>query len=333
MKTKKKLLADYNENRGALLFLSLFSFLDMLCVLIRGGTTVPFITLPVSLFGCFSAVIVDWAARLCAAPFYLISVAFFVFCYIKSSKHESNWLKAAAIAYSADTLLLLILFSTMKKGMLLFGLIFHLGVLFLLISALLSAKKLLSGDSSQNEKDDETEEYESEKHNTKPEIISHLSKESSVVYSFDRNYATANKTNMVGIFLFSLLCYIILGIGAVCLAVEITDIIDADIEVTLIAMALPFALLTILFIILAVRLAPFLTAGNATFLVSKEGTFSRAMPAELPHLRYIEFHSAQLIKEKHNCWIISYFTPRGRRKKCVIPKAYPKLEDYINTLR
>lgn len=330
MKTKKMLLSDYNSNRGTLLLLSLFTFLDMLCVIVRGKAVIPFVTLPFSLFGCFSAVIVDWAARLCAVPFYLISAGFFIFCNIKSAKPESNWLKAAVIAYSADALLLIILFNAMEKGAFLFGLIVHAVYIPILVSALLSAKKLLSGDFTQ---DDDEVETEYANRAAKPDIIRHLSKESSAVYRFDRVYAIENKTNKVGIFLFSLLCYIVLGIGSVCLAIEITDLFDAEIEVTLLAMALPFAFLTLLFILIAVRLAPFLTAGNATFFVNKEGLLSRAMPAELPHLRYTEFHSARLIKKNHNCWIISYFTPRGKRKKCVIPDAYPGLADYIDTLK
>lgn len=330
MKTKKTLSAEYNSSIGALLLTALLSFLDMFCVLIRGNATVPFITLPFSLFGCFSSFLADWGARLCAVPFYLISIGFLVFCYIKSAKPDSNLIKAAVIAYSADTLLLLFLFSTIEKGAFVFGLIFHAGVLFLLIQAFIYSKKLQNGDFAE---DEENEEIEPQDRTADSDIIRDLSKGSSAVYKFDRDYAIEHKTNKVGIFLLALLCYVILGICSVCLAIEITDLFDAEIEITLLAMALPFALLTILFIILAVRLAPFLTAGNATYLVNKDGLFSRVMPAELPHLRYIEFHNARLTEEKQNCWVIEYDTEHGQRKRCVIPKAYPKLEDYIETLR
>lgn len=330
MKTKKTLSAEYNSSIGALLLAALFSFLDMFCMLVRGSTVIPFTALPYSLFGCFSSFLADWGARLCAVPFYLISIGFLVFCYIKSAKPDPNWLKAFIFAYSADTLLLLFLFSAIEKGTFVFGLIFHAGMLLLLIRALLFAKKLQNGDFAEDEEEEKTEQ---QNRTADSDIIRDLSKGSSAVYKFDRDYAAENKANKVGMFFLSLLCYLVLGVAAVCFAMEITDIFDAEIEITLLAMALPFTLLTALFIILAVQLAPFLTAGNATYLVNKDGLFLRVMPNELPHLRYIEFHNARLTKEKHNCWVIEYRSLRGRRKKCVIPKAYPKLKDYIETLK
>lgn len=332
-KTKQQLLLAYNAGRGNLLLMTALTAVNVALVLFGAAWSflfTAFFPYICAVFAKSGYLGMSEAASMilgCALPVVLCFV-----CWLLSDKQRYVWLKTAAALFALDTVYMLYFFVAYGfDTVFILAILFHALILWQLIRGSVAAKRLANGDY------DETPVCDAQATVLEADPASAVDLNAvptaeRTYFRYDRAHANGSGANKTGRIVLTALVFFVWMFGGAGLSVWLLDVrlklgLEAAIPVIVVVCAAAIAW----FIVSLVRLSAFLEAHAAVYYVNEYGVLQRDK-TDIPPFNHTVFNALALVEELPDRWVVRYTSKSGKRKKTVIPKAYPGLEGYMSRL-
>ena len=292
--------------------------------------SVPFISLWLPYYGLVqvnglaSDTFVPWAAALILL---LLPVSVMTNLGSRAKNGSSRGLIAALIIVIADGLFVAadMIFGFSGYGGLHIGLIVHMLYVLFIQDALKAGKALEKGTKqarpSTPEEEAAVEKMLSEENDE--------DKQEDIICRYSRQYAREHNAQKGWLIPAVLAVFAaVLLLGYMLCAGHLNTMLGIDsgtaVAIFLILLVLDFVLL----IVALFRLSVFTEAKRTTYIIKPYGQIIRHKPFEPKPYDVVYFTASQLVSERKDRWVITY-AKNGRRRRAVIPKAFPRMEEYF----
>lgn len=307
---KTNLLNSYKGARSTLLAIIIFSVVNCFMLLMDLGYTFLYSTITPQLAIIFAKeVFRGFTSILVIVMFAIVPIVLYLISYLLSNK-EWKWMLVSTILFGIDILVFAIFFLTYGfESNIIIDIIFEAVIMFSLVSGTIAGKKL-------------NNDFEEEiTFNPATEIAEDAEGEKIKVYSYDKQYAKSNKANKAALLLLSFLGLMALMVVVIVLLIPILK------DNSLLLLAVIYGLL-IAYLVWIFKLSPFFGAKNYQYFL-KDGEICRNTVINKINGPIEVLYDLKVESTKEDSYICSFQKSENKRKKLIIPKCYPEIEDIL----
>ncbi|HPX32356.1 MAG TPA: hypothetical protein PLT36_02500 [Erysipelotrichaceae bacterium] len=307
---KTNLLNSYKGARSTLLAIIIFSVVNCFMLLMDLGYTFLYSTITPQLAIIFAKeVFSGFTSVIVIVMFAFIPIVLYLISYLLSNK-EWKWMLVSTILFGVDILVFAIFFLTYGfESNIILDIIFEAVIMFSLVSGTIAGKKL-------------NNDFEEEiTFNPATEIGEDAEGEKIKVYSYDKQYAKKNKANKTALLVLSFVGLMVLMVIVIVLLIPIFK------DNVLLLLAVVYGLL-IAYIVWILKLSPFFNAKNYQYFL-KDGAICRNTVINKINGPIEILTDLKVESTKEDSYICSFQRSENKRKKLIIPKSYPEIEDIL----
>ena len=310
---KDILLSKYRFGRNCLITIVAFTTINVVMALLDVGYSLLFTAFVPQIAVIFAKYYFSgFDTFLVIALFSLVPIALLLICFFLSYK-DWKWMLISSIIMVIDALALI---AYSVSGYFDFSLVlnygFELGILYCLIRATLAGKELNNDFEGLDQKIiiDQSGAFKIEQPNTVK------------YYYYDKSLAKQNKTSKRLLFILALI-----GLIVTCTGTTIGLIFGiADGDALLLIIGIVSLIASIFLIIFEIKLSVFVEANTYSFY--KENDI--VCRVSLASIRPMQIYANLLVeKETSDAYYCSYINQKGKRKKLVVPKCYPQIDEIL----